>query len=166
MEEIEIWRRFRDTDYEVSNLGRVKSLKKKKPLIMKPGVDKDGYFRVDICHNLTIKHYHVHRLVAFCFVENAMGYPQVNHKDTIKQNNNSSNLEWCTALYNTQHATLLGLMKGKKGSDNLHAKITAKDVIEILLSSEPPEMIAPHYGISFATVYDIRNRRSWSHLCV
>lgn len=45
----------------------------------------------------------IHRLVAKAFVPNPNSYPQVNHKDGNKLNNELSNLEWVTNAQNTQH---------------------------------------------------------------
>lgn len=45
----------------------------------------------------------IHRLIAKAFVPNPNNYPQVNHKDGNKLNNELSNLEWVTNAQNTQH---------------------------------------------------------------
>ena len=53
----------------------------------------------------------VHRLVALNFIDNPNNYPVVNHIDGNKQNNNVTNLEWCTYSYNNKEAYRLGLAK-------------------------------------------------------
>ena len=52
-----------------------------------------------------------HRLVAIAFIPNIDNKPYINHKDGDKLNNHYSNLEWCTAQENTQHAYDNGLAK-------------------------------------------------------
>ena len=85
--------------YEVSNLGRVKSLnynRTGKERILKQQKDKHGYLRVDICKDGKLKHSKVHRLVAEAFIQNPNNLETVNHKDEDKTNNVASNLEWMT----------------------------------------------------------------------
>ncbi|NFH81789.1 endonuclease [Clostridium botulinum] len=97
--------------YIVSNTGKVKSLYSRnnqyKERLLKPRVDKDGYFQVDLCINSKCKRYFIHRLVAETFIQNKKNYPVVNHKDENKQNNNVENLEWCTVLYNNLYGVRL-----------------------------------------------------------
>lgn len=85
--------------YEVSDLGRVKSLNYNhtgKEKILKSGKDRGGYLQVVLYkdgHEKTVK---VHRLVAEAFIPNHQGLETVNHKDEVKTNNVVSNLEWMT----------------------------------------------------------------------
>ena len=91
--------------YQVSNLGRVRSLPRKTTSgrILKPATDKDGYLRVRLVDGKTSKNFRVNRLVALAFVPNPYGLPVVNHKDENKQNNRADNLEFCTVKYNTNY---------------------------------------------------------------
>ena len=70
--------------------------------------NSNGYLIV----TLDGKQLSVHRLVALHFLPNPYNYSQVNHKDGNKLNNHYSNLEWCTAKQNMQHAFGTGLRKG------------------------------------------------------
>lgn len=94
--------------YQVSNLGRVKSLNynhTNQEKIIKFGENKDGYLLVSLCKNGKSKTCKVHRLVANAFLENLNNLPQVNHIDENKTNNIVSNLEWCDAKYNNTYGT-------------------------------------------------------------
>ena len=95
--------------YEVSSLGRVKSLnyhRTGKEKILKPNKTKDGYLVVWLYKNGKRKFFKIHRLVAEAFLPNPMGFPEINHKDEVKTNNIVSNLEWCTREYNTHFGTM------------------------------------------------------------
>ena len=105
--------------YQVSNLGRVRSLDRdipyinhstptvlhKKGQIMKLRPDSDGYLRVNL-HVAHIKNklLGVHRIVAQAFISNPKNLPCVNHKDYNKANNCVDNLEWCTVNYNNHYS--------------------------------------------------------------
>lgn len=89
--------------YEVSNLGRVKSLRRNRVLM--GGSDKDGYKRLALCYCNKREYKFVHRIVAEAFIPNPEGLPQVNHKDENKTNNAVWNLEWCDAKYNNNYGT-------------------------------------------------------------
>lgn len=89
--------------YQVSNTGKIKSLKYKK--ILKPSFDKNGYASLNLCKNGKISHRTIHRLVAETFITNTNNYPCVNHKDENPKNNNVENLEWCTYKYNMNYGT-------------------------------------------------------------
>lgn len=102
----EIWKDIEGYNgkYQVSNLGRVKSLKGSEK-ILKPRVSNTGYKYVNLCIQGKSKTLKIHRLVAQAFLPNPEGLPQVNHKDEDKLNNNVDNLEWCTREYNCNYGT-------------------------------------------------------------
>ena len=103
--------------YQVSNLGRVKSLNYKqthKQLLLKPTIKKKtGYCQISLSKNGKKKLYLVHRLVAKAYLINQDNLPQVNHKDEDKTNNKVDNLEWCTAKYNCNYGTKIQRVKEK-----------------------------------------------------
>ena len=117
----EIWKDIEDYEglYQVSNLGKVKSLPKlvnrknnskylTNEKILKPL--SFGYARVILSN----KSYSVHRLVAEAFIPNPNNLPIINHKDGNKQNNCIDNLEWCDYSYNNKEAYRIGLNKSVK----------------------------------------------------
>lgn len=89
--------------YQISNLGRVKSLNYRhtgREKILKLKIDKDGYLLICLYKNGKQKFFTIHRLVAEEFIPNPNNLPQVNHKNEIKDDNRMENLEWCTVKYN------------------------------------------------------------------
>jgi hypothetical protein len=117
-------------EYEISNIGRVKSKPKlirngngyyiSKEIIMKPIISK-GYHLVSLRCGDSKKKIYVHRLVAMAFIPNPENKPFINHKDNNPQNNNVDNLEWCTPKENTQWMIKQNRNKRtKEWLDNLH----------------------------------------------
>ena len=74
--------------------------------IMSQIIDKKGYVNVLLHINKQQFLKRVHRLVAETFIPNPNNYPQINHKDENKQNNNIKNLEWCNNKYNINYGTV------------------------------------------------------------
>lgn len=94
--------------YEVSNLGRVRSLNYNgtgTKGTLSEATNKCGYKYLVLCNNGKRKHHLVHRLVAGAFLINPNNLPQVNHKDEHKDNNCIDNLEWCDNKYNNNYGT-------------------------------------------------------------
>ena len=105
----EEWRDIKGYEglYQVSNLGRVRSLNYNKTRQIKElsYAKRRGYLGVTLYKNGKPKTFTVHRLVARMFIPNPNNYPQVNHKDENKSNNDVKNLEWCTNEYNHNYGT-------------------------------------------------------------
>ncbi len=111
----EQWRDVEGYDgmYQVSDLGRVRSLKFGKVRVLRPGKNGDGYLQVGLCQDGKQKNVYVHRLVAQAFIENDDETKiYINHRDECKQNNKVSNLEYCTVSYNNAYNDLYWKRKG------------------------------------------------------
>ena len=115
----EIWKPIKNFEglYEVSNLGRVRSLDRvvrnrsgyavrKGKLIKEAAVSGKAYRKVGLWKNNMGTNVLVHRLVAEAFIPNPYNLPEVNHKDENPSNNCADNLEWCDADYNMHYGTL------------------------------------------------------------
>lgn len=118
----EIWKDVKDFEglYQVSILGRVKSLKrvvnycensksktKKHTVeekIKNPSAKANGYLQIQLYKNNKSYNRYVHRLVATAFIENPNNYKTINHINLNKKDNNVSNLEWCSYEDNNDHA--------------------------------------------------------------
>ena len=90
--------------YEVSDMGRVKSLKYGKEKILKPQNNHGGYLKVVLCKDGHVKTVKVHRLVAEAFIPNPNNLETVNHKDEVKTNNTVDNLEWMSRADNVAYS--------------------------------------------------------------
>lgn len=146
----EIWKAVEGYEglFEVSNLGRIRSLDRViihsdgrkrlfKGQIIKQAAHTNGYYFIYLCTNRSRKYTSVHRLVAETFLPNPNNLPEVNHKDENKANNcvfvnkdgsvdlNKSNLEWCTHSYNMRYGT------GSKRSAEKRKILLLKPVLQI-----------------------------------
>lgn len=127
----EIWKPVAGYEgrYEVSNLGRVRSVPRVLPLrrsdgsilnqprqskILAAAQHRWGYMNVVLSdENYKRRTLMVHRLVATAFIPNPEGLPFINHKDEDKTNNRADNLEWCDRLYNNTYGTARERMRKK-----------------------------------------------------
>ena len=119
--EYEIWKNVTGFEqYQVSNKGRVRSLKNGNPRIMKGFMNNKGYFVVDLSKNGIRNHKYIHRLVALEFADGYFEGAIVNHKDENPKNNKQENLEWCTYQYNINYSN--NLKKARKANVKKVAK--------------------------------------------
>lgn len=143
----EIWKDVQGYEglYQVSNLGRVKSLGRvidrlvygnywQEEKILKPNKTKYGYLIVELRKNKKPKSFLVHRLVAITFIPNPENKPEVDHINADKTNNSVNNLRWVTAKENIRNPLnmvhLTGKnhpMFGKKRSEETKNKMRGKN---------------------------------------
>ena len=93
-----------DGAYQVSDLGRVRSLKFGKVRVLRAYKNRNGYLKVFLSKNGDIKQSYVHRLVADAFIENDDDAKnEINHRNECKDFNRVSNLEYCDRSYNLSY---------------------------------------------------------------
>ena len=111
---LEVWKDIERYEglYQVSNKGRVKSLRRKHTIIMKPSKDKDGYLQLILTKENTRKRFYIHRLVYSHFIGEIPEGMQVNHIDEDKLNNNFENLNLMTPKENVNWGT--GILRRAK----------------------------------------------------
>lgn len=97
---MEIWKDIGGYEglYQVSNLGRVRSLSRG---VLTP--KKCNYLSIQLYNRGVYENKTIHRLVAEAFIPNPNNYPCINHKNEIKTDNRVENLEWCTTKYNMNY---------------------------------------------------------------
>ena len=175
----EFWKPIKGYEgfYEVSDLGRVRSLPREvkgkgNTTQMRDGFilkhDASGrYPRVTLFKENKRFRESVHRLVAIAYVENPSNKPEVNHINGNSYDNRPENLEWVTSSENQQHAVDTGLQKTLFGEDAPWSKLTNKQVIEIKESEQDSvtrKKLSKKFNVTYSTIYDIQKGRRWSHL--
>ncbi len=183
----EIWIPVKDFEglYEVSNLGRLKSLdfyesfyrkdlgktifrlKKEKIKYLKPS--KAGYILVKLYKDKIETSIRMHRVVALSFIPNPENKPQVNHINGIKHDNRLVNLEWNTQSENMLHAYEKGLNTptSQKGFKNSNCKLDLESILKIRKHKKKYGSAIDfclELGISKSTYHDIRAGRKWSEI--
>jgi len=130
----EIWKDVRGYEgiYQVSNMGRVRSLDRyidygfrkafKAGQILAIGRYPNGYCYVNFCVNRKRTSQLIHRLVAIAFIPNPNDLPEVNHKDEDITNNIVFNLEWVTSKKNANYGT-----RNKRVGEKLSIKVIKID---------------------------------------
>jgi hypothetical protein len=136
----EIWKDIEGYEglYQVSNLGRVKSLSIKihnrvtREKILMSHLSNSGYQYVCLSNNKIKKYLFVHRIVALEFIYNPKSKEQVNHIDGNKSNNCIENLEWLSRSENMKHAYKNGLNRISDLQKQKTSEAKSSSVIDLL----------------------------------
>lgn len=155
------------SDYEISNLGRVKSYRRRSVWkkgairILSGNYDAHGYYRVKIVSDEGIKkNKKIHQLVNAAF--NKTNGAVVRHLDGNKQNNRSDNLAAGTYAENTADAIMHGThTHGTKHHSNVLSEI---DVLDIFDSDIGIKELASKYKVSEGMIRHIKLKRKWKYL--
>jgi hypothetical protein len=153
--------------YQISNIGRIKSFRNKKPLIMSLCENADGYLMTRIMKNGKGNTVRAGRLVALHFVDGFKEGLEVNHIDSNRKNDVYTNLEWVTHKDNIRHSHKHGF-KSNFGDKNPRSTISNNDAMTIIeaLTHLRPMQIVRLFGYKKSIVMQIYLRRNWQHLSV
>lgn len=172
----EIWKPIKGYEglYEISNMGRVKSLPRKtKTKIMKSHnilrimKRHTGYVQTKLCKNSKHIGPIVSRLVAEAFC-NPPDYPWVaNHLNCIRWDNRAVNLECISQSQNMRYSFKLG-RKSQKGENNNQSKINMEIVKKIRKFAEENDhlsqkQIGEKFGLNREHIKDIINYKTWNY---
>lgn len=178
----EIWKDIKGYEgfYQISNLGKVKSLKrtisfrrngvnntiKVKTIILSPGKYRGGYLQVSLNKRGKGTTNKMHRLVGQAFIPNPENKPCINHLNGIKTNNYAQNLEWCTYEENNRHA-IKHKLNQMQGEHHPLSKLTEIEVLEIRKLRKKGYkiiLLANKFNICKGNVSLITSRKAWKHI--
>lgn len=157
-------------NFSISNAGELRNNSTSK--VLKPSTNENGYyvFVVRLHQNGKKSGVVAHRAVAETFIDNPCKFPQINHKDGNKQNNNVENLEWCTCSENIRHAVKNQLLTTDhcRGALCNFAKLNEEQVKAIrrlyMTGDYTQKQLAELYNCSKENIKSIVNFHSWRHI--
>jgi predicted XRE-type DNA-binding protein len=175
----ETWRDIKGYEglYKVSNLGRIKSLDRKvfnngnnavcsvKGKVLKPNKDRGGYEYVGLVKDkIKVQSLKVHRLVAFAFCDGYETGLEVNHKDGIRHNNNSDNLEWVNRSKNIRDTFKRGRdVNGEKNNSSKLKNEYIGIIASLYDSGVNQKIIAKAFGVSQGTISNVINNKHYKN---
>lgn len=130
--------------YQVSSLGRVRSIRK----ILSPKDNGHGYKSVCLCLGLSRCYRYIHRLVAEAFIPNPEGLKEVDHIDCSRDNNSVTNLRWISHKLNCKDITR---------SDRI-----SKSNVEIFIEDKSLRDLSKELCIPYCTLWK-RIKAGWSN---
>lgn len=161
-----MWEQIEDYDYEINIKGIVRRISNKK--IKKSFKRPDGYIGIQLYKSKTeIKNFQLHRLIAIAFIDKPENKNIINHKDSNRENNSLSNLEWATKEENDKHGYEFG-NASNKGSKNGFSVLTEEQVLEIRKKRTKDNLtyqkLAEIYNVSYGCIAGIIQRTNWKHI--
>lgn len=163
---MEIWKDIQGYEgyYQVSNLGKVRSLTREvkrldskkgfyESRILKLAKDQKGYLRVVLTKESKRKTFKVHRVVCDHFLPDSIDGKEINHLDGDKTNNALYNLEICSSSQNAIHAIKTGLRKS--------VKLNESKVLEIRSSYLSDFDLADKFNVTVSNIRHVKNFKSW-----
>ena len=177
---IEIWKAIPGYEgyYEVSDLGRVRSLDREivysngakhfyKGTILHLSDHEHGYKIVSLCDGYQIT-CSVHELVLMTFIGlRPPDKPHSRHLNGDPSDNRLENLAWGTVKENSDDRVGHGTNISPKGENHGNAKLTDENVISIrklLSEGAKGKMLAEEFGVSKTTISEIKHKKVWRHL--
>lgn len=162
--------------YEVSNLGRVKSLPRYSfrnngivqriygRLIHLTKDSHTGYYRVALSKDGSQKFVGVHRLVAQAFIPNPNNLPIINHIDWDRTNNVvildkdgnviKSNLEWCTQKHNANHINTDEWIRRKRMKPIRQLDLSGNVIAVFKSAAEAERQTGINRKVIYAAIYN------------
>jgi hypothetical protein len=161
--------------YQVSNLGRVRSLDREVAprgraytmpgVVLRPGADKNGYSLVVLVQSPRRKTMKVHALVLQSFVGPAPIGMQCRHLDGNRTNNTLENLCWGTILENhadkRRHGTMI---RGETVGNARLTEATVRSIRARSFGGEKRSQLAKEYAVSENTIRHILFGKTWRHI--
>jgi len=177
--EEEIWKDIPGYEglYQVSNLGRVKSLSRLKrcgrssfyeepDILLKPKKAGAGRLYVSLYKNGKRNNLYIHRLVLITFVGPCPQGMECCHYDDNPLNNRLDNLRWDTHKNNV--IDRINNDKQVRGSRSGVSILTEQAVTEIKkilsIGGYKIKEIAKKYGVAMSTISEIKNGNNWKHI--
>lgn len=179
----EIWKDVvgHEGEYQVSNMGRIKSIARNirrrdgknfpvRERILVGSHDSKGYVQVELRKDGERNIRVIHRIVADAFIPKQEGKTQINHIDGDKDNNRVDNLEWVTCQENIGHAWENGLNHPLRGENHGNHKLTDENVRFIRKNYDPQKpgcsakAIAKRFDVSPYAILRVVNGKGWTHV--
>jgi len=173
----EIWRNIKGYEgyYQISNYGRVKSLKRAikqgrryvtvNEKIIKPFLTKNGYLRVNLSKNGKDSFLLIGRIVLSTFKSNKKGLV-CHHINGNKLDNRINNLFWISRSKHTEFHNYYN-PRNNKGERNGRSKLLSKDIMKIkllFLNGLSYKEISRFYNVKPYAIGSILRRRTWKHI--
>jgi hypothetical protein len=159
------WRAIQEfPDYQVSDMGQVRSLKCGRTKILRQTVNTQGYLKVRLGNTNGYRTCRIHRLVLESFSERPPNSVLCRHLDGNKRNNQLDNLRWGTREENASDN--VRLQECRRGSRHGMSKLTEADVVNIrrLYPAVKCRALAQQYGVDYCAIHKIVTNQAWKHV--